>query len=371
MRPRSLPSERLPEPAPRTFPTRIALMIPVLAALACGTVPRAGHERPQPVSLADLVGRGDPLADQDLRFDARFARIALEYRKSGDLSLLTTMAGLPATAHLLSHARNFDYDVPKESAGALVRYLVAPSGGKERSAAACESSLAFFTGPMLDDPGWVHDTLRYLPAGFRFHGTLFLTFGYDIGVAFGDNASLNGAHSHFEGHPRELLYYAIHELHHVGFMAHRPPPKLADLQTRADVLRLVEYSTQLEGMAVLAAYERRRKEGALADDEDYVALQDEARMRRDEEIYFEAYEALRSRGDELADKSAWSIIDRMSSGERLWYRVGARLAQRIEATLGRSALIGLIGEGPVRFVQTGLRLRRQQESGGTSQAKGE
>jgi hypothetical protein len=68
-----------------------------------------------------------------------------------------------------------------------------------------ERNLAFFTGPLLDDPHWVNDALRYLPAGFRFRGSLFLTFGYDIGVALAPNASLNGASPRFDGRPRELL----------------------------------------------------------------------------------------------------------------------------------------------------------------------
>lgn len=98
---------------------------------------------------------------------------------------------------------------------------------------------------MLDDLGWVADALAYLPADFRFRGTLFLTFGYDIGVAFHSNASLNFAHPHFDKHPRELLYYAIHALHHVGFYRYQPAAKLSALKTYADLLGLVEYATCL------------------------------------------------------------------------------------------------------------------------------
>jgi hypothetical protein len=237
---------------------------------------------------------------------------------------------------------------------------------------ACARSLAFFTGRMQADRGWLADTLRYLPDDFRFsagspsragfprdgvEGTLFLTFGYDIGVAFGPTASLNCAHPHFGEHPRELLYYAIHELHHVGFMAYQPPPRLSDLKTCGDLLRLVEYSTQMEGMAVLAAYERRRQEHALADDADYVALQDEPGMRLAEAAYFADVAYLKKRATEPADKAAWAVIDRMSGGARLWYRVGARMAQRIEAASGRAALIALIKDGPASFLEAYHRLQ--------------
>ncbi len=307
--------------------------------------------RKYPIALHDLVKPGDRLAAQDLHFDASFAQLALEYLRSGDSSVLARLGKSDAAAHLLHHARNFDYDVPKDSPEGLVAHLLTPPGKHMEEMEGCEQSLAFFSGPMLDDPHWVEDTLRYLPEDFRFHGTLFLTFGYDIGVAIAPTASLNCAIPHFKGHPRELMYYAIHELHHVGFMSYQPPPKLSELKTCADLLRLVQYSTQLEGMAVLAAYERRRQEHALADDGDYVALEDGPRMRRDEMLYFQDFHYLEGRAAEPADADAWAVIDRMSSGERLWYRVGARMAQRIETVRGRAALVGLVKQGPASFLE--------------------
>ena len=312
------------------------------------------------ISLSALVPPADPLAVQDLCFDARFAARALDYlRAGGDRRGFDKLADLPALAHLLNHARNFNYDVPKDSPRSLAAELLAPAADRPQHIATCGRSLAFFTGPMLDDPHWVGDALRYLPAGFRFRGSLFLTFGYDIGVAFAPNASLNGAARHFDGHPRELVYYAIHELHHAGFMAFQPPPRLADLKTCRDLLSLVRYSTQLEGMAVLAAWERRSVEGALNDDGDYVALEDAARMERDEAAYFRDYDFLRCRGNQPLDAEARAVTDRMSSGERLWYRVGALMARRIEEKLGRPTLIALIETGPTRFLETYFDLRKK------------
>jgi hypothetical protein len=325
----------------------------LLAALAASTAAclvRAAPGRRDPVALADLVPAGDPLAAQDVTFDARFADVALQQLASDDARLLDRLAALPASEHLLRHAKQFDYDVPKESTGALVRHLLKPSADRAAHATACRASLAYFTGPLLDDPHWVGDVLRDLPAGFRFRGaTLFLTYGYDIGVALAPCASLNGAHTKFNGHPRELVYYAIHELHHVGFMTCQAPLRIADLATCADVLRFVEYATQLEGMAVHAAWDRRRREDALAADGDYVALGDEAAMQAAEARYWEICESLRRRGTQKADAEALATIERLSS-ERLWYRVGARMAARIEDRLGHEALTALVLQGPEGFL---------------------
>jgi len=294
----------------------------------------------------------EPLAIRDLHFDSSFAQSALTYLHGGDQSVLLRLSESAAAEHLINHARNFDYDVPRDSTQALVFHLLNPRESHLSQAPSCERSLAFFSGPMQDDRSWVGDTLGYLPDDFRFNGTLFLTFGYDIGVAFGPNASLNCAHGHFDGHPRELLYYAIHELHHVGFMSYHAPPKISDIKTCGDILRLVEYSTQLEGMAVYAAYERRSDEHALSDDDDYVALQDGQGMQLDEMHYWEDFHWLEAHTAQPADAAAWAVITRMSSGDRLWYRVGARMAQRIEVASGRPKLIELIKQGPAAFIET-------------------
>lgn len=304
------------------------------------------------VTLRDLVPPSDQLAGHDLSFDATFALQAIEYLRTNDPKLAARMAESPAITHILHHARNFDYDVPKESRTALVSSLLGPQNQKAERSTICQGSLAYFSGSMLADPHWVNDAVRYLPADFRFHGTLFLTFGYDIGVAFAPNASLNCTHPHFANHQGELLYYAIHELHHAGFMSYQKPPKLADVKSCADLLKLVEYSTQMEGMAVLAAYQRRRDDHALADDPDYVVLEDAKRMQADLASYFKDYDYLKGRGAQPADADAWAVIDRMSSRERLWYRVGAYMAQRIEASKGRAALVALVKRGPTQFMAT-------------------
>ena len=330
----------------------------VLCFLALASdVTSAGAPLPRdprhPVALSDLVPAGDPLHAHSLSFDARFAQGAADYLTTHEDSLVPTLARLPATEHLMAHARWFDYSVPKNSGEGLARELLARVAGQREAILA---SIAYFMGPLLDDPRWIADVLRYLPSDFRFHGNLYLIAGYDIGVALAPHASLNAAHAHFSGHPRELLYYAIHELHHVGFMTYSPPPRVSSLKTCADVLRLVDYSTALEGMAVLAARGRRAREGALASDDDYVALEDRPRMGRAETRYFQEYDALKTRGLEPADADAMAVIARMSGGERLWYRVGARMVEALEKALGRQAMVALVTRSPDRLVPTYRRI---------------
>jgi hypothetical protein len=312
-------------------------------------VANARSDRDELTRLRELVPVHDSLRDHDLTFDARFAHGVAEYLASPSDAAVEKLAQLPAVTHLLQHADRFDQRVPN-SAGALVRHLLARSA-KHRDAIV--QSEAFFRGPLLDDPHWVGDVLRYLPPDYRFRGSLFLVAAYDIGVALAPHASLNAGHPHFADDPRELLYYAIHELHHVGFMTYSPPPRIADLKTCADLARLVDYSTALEGTAVLAAHERRTREDALGHDEDYVALGDEERMRRYEAAYAEDHQYLARRGADPVDDKALAVIERMSSGDRLWYRVGARMAMRVEQAKGREELVALVTAGDLRRAPRG------------------
>ncbi len=81
-------------------------------------------------------------------------------------------------------------------------------------------------------------------------------------------------------------------------------------------------------------------------------------MQHDEALYFEDFHYLEGRGAQPADADAWAVIDRMSSGERLWYRVGARMAQRIEKASGRAALVELVKQGPASFLDAYRALSR-------------
>jgi hypothetical protein len=142
-----------------------SLLAAVLLWPAAGRGPEAGGSRDY-IALADLVGPGDSLAAHDLHFDARAAQDALDFVGSHDPARLDSLADSPALAHLLRHARAFEYDVPRESPRALALHLMKPDETLPHRVAACRKSLAYFTGPLLDDPHWVLDALSCLPPGF-------------------------------------------------------------------------------------------------------------------------------------------------------------------------------------------------------------
>jgi hypothetical protein len=184
---------------------------------------------------------------------------------------------------------------------------------------------------------------HYLPAGTGFMGTVYLVVGYDIGVAAPPDLLLNVAHERFLASPSELGFYATHEAHHVGFLAARPLPALTGLDDPMRLRTIIAYMTQLEGMGVHAAFPLRRDRGALAQDPDYRIYSDSAESRRVMARYAGLVSRLRSSG-RLSEDEIGAVLGAMSSGERLWYQVGALACWSLERAQGKDALIEAIAK---------------------------
>lgn len=90
----------------------------------------------------------------------------------------------------------------------------------------------------------------------------------------------------------------------------------------------------------------------MLDDRDYVALENDELMAGYQEEYFEIYETVRNIGERTIDDEDWALLDDLSDGKRLWYRVGSRMAEKIDAQLGRDKLNSLMNSGPDTFFES-------------------
>ncbi|NTW25800.1 MAG: hypothetical protein HGA37_13975 [Lentimicrobium sp.] len=199
--------------------------------------------------------------------------------------------------------------------------------------------------------------LQYLPEGFSFSSRLCFTVGYDLGIVYLNNSSVNVAHKRYLENCSELKYFSIHELHHAGFVMLRKNymPSL-NINTYGEMAELIAYFTHMEGMAVYAAYDERSKGNALNNDPDYVALRDKALMNKYINRYFEIYNHFLSRSNDTLTETDWLMLGELSSDKRLWYRVGAKMAATIDEKSGRNKLTGLIAEPSAHFIKTYLLL---------------
>ncbi|MDR0437567.1 MAG: hypothetical protein LBH22_04605 [Bacteroidales bacterium] len=326
--------------------TRKNLLIIAICTVFCGNL-LAQTPPPMPERL---------IPQKNVVYDFSFAELALEYFETNDPAYLQKIAELKATEHLFNHSKCFGYDVPNDSKIELVTYLLSSMDSQEKLER-FKRNLDFAKKNIAETGITQQIVSQFLPEDFEFSSSLFFTYGYDLGVAYGKNASLNLAHPYFLENMNELKYYAIHELHHAGFLTlkNNTMPSL-DITNYGEMAQLIEYLTHLEGMATYAPLEIRKHENAINVDDDYVALQDSVRMKEHEKEFFDIYFHFKNNPDSILTEEDWYKIYTLSDGKRLWYIVGANIAQTIDQKLGREKLTGLIPESSENFITTYLKI---------------
>ena len=104
------------------------------------------------------------------------------------------------------------------------------------------------------------EALSCAPKGFNFNPTIFMILGYDMGIAFNGNVVMNVGYSLYLENPREVLYFAIHELSHLIVYSYQPALPFSSLKTRGDLFRVLQFHTQLEGLGVFTPLRIREAE---------------------------------------------------------------------------------------------------------------
>ena len=89
-----------------------------------------------------------------------------------------------------------------------------------------------------------------------------------------------------------------------------------------------------------------------------MALQDTTLMAEYEEEYFEIYNHFKENPEKPIGDEDWRLISILSDKKRLWYRVGAHMAQKIDEELGRNALVNLIPKPAENFINTYLEIKK-------------
>jgi len=167
-----------------------------------------------------------------LVYNFDFAELAISFIETGDTKYLKKLSELNAADHILNHALRFNYDVPTDSKLSLVTHLLTPISKYKEILPQVVKNLDYAKKHITNCHTVEKAVLDFLPKGFSFSGSIFFTWGYDIGVAFGNNCSLNLAHPIFLKNMSELKYYAVHELHHAGFIALKGHMPSFEISTR-------------------------------------------------------------------------------------------------------------------------------------------
>ncbi len=304
-----------------------------LAGAACAAVAATGCvRRPPPAAVA-------PPARADFAVDDTFARLAL--RHLGGEDLRAELLALPALAAIVRHHHM------SGNRGATAEQVLDATLGDPIDIDGAQRVLAYWAGREAELRLRADDALALLPADANLAGSAFLVVGYDIGVAAPPDVLLNAAHPRFIDDPAELGFYLTHEAHHVGFLDRQPIPPMDRLTDPDVLLGMIAFFTRLEGMAVHAAFGPRRAAGRLAGDPDYAVYTDDAFAAS----VVAAYRATLDQLDAVRPLTAEAMraaLGAMSSGSRLWYRFGALVCRRLEASGGPAAVVASIDD-PTRF----------------------
>ncbi len=198
----------------------------------------------------------------------------------------------------------------------------------------------------------IKELYNYLPDGFVFDCTLYLHTGYDIGIVAEGDALLNVGHEIFHQNKRELIYFALHELHHVGFTRYYNPIRsLSKIHTKSDLVKLIEGLTHLEGTATYAIKELRERENQLAIF-DYKVLNDKTKRKESADEYFDIYDKYKYAKSIPIEDGVFDILEVMSGkNKRLWYVTGAHMAEEIDKKFGREVLNQTIVNGSEAFFE--------------------
>ena len=284
-----------------------------------------------------------------VEIDATFVEYALDYLWSRSEAGLGTIFDHEAAKGVHSHAERFG-NTDDTLEGFWRKTLAHESKHKADHLKRIQSNLDFIKSNELIFRRAIDETATYLPAEIRLRARLYLIIGYDIGIVSEGDAYLNVGHPHFGDDRRELLYFSMHEAHHVGYIRLHLIYSLESLRTSSDLIRAIEYSTHLEGLAVYSSYERRTIEEGFGH-VDYWILNDARERKRVTGEFFGILDGLGEEPDRPLKEADFGLLEQMSGGKRLWYVAGAHMAQEIDEGLGREALTQTVVDGPDSFFE--------------------
>jgi hypothetical protein len=282
--------------------------------------------------------------DGFVEVDLSFIEEALGYLSSPSSARLDKMLRHPAAKGVHSHAARFG-NTEKDLAGFWEERLEAVTPDAVERAQANVGYMAKNTGGFREA---FDELMGYIPNDLELRCRLYAVVGYDVGIVSDGDAYLNLGHRVYADQ-RELVYFAMHELHHVAYTHYQPIYSFSDLKTTMDLRRVVMYSTHLEGLAVYAAYEKRRSEDGL-NHVDYRLYGDKSARDRIIKECFNIWDDLRSKPVRSFREDDFGLIERLS-GDRLWYVTGLHMAKNIDERLGRETLTETIKAGPNSFFE--------------------
>ncbi len=286
-----------------------------------------------------------------VKVDCSFAELAIQYLNESSEELLHQICNHLVAGKIISNAQ-VSSQTPINARDFWKKILEKEKSKGEDYIHETRNCISYIDENTESLYAFIDELYSYLPEDFTFDCNLYLHIGYDIGIVAEGDALLNVGHPIFHKNKRELLYFALHELHHVGFTKYidtlRP---FSEIKTARDFLDLLERLTHLEGTSTYSIKEiREREKQPLFFD--YEVLNDNEKREQSVQEYFEIYNRFKNAENLPIKKDDFNFLEVMSGKrKRLWYVVGAHMAEEIDKNLGREALNKTILEGSKSFFE--------------------
>ncbi|MHA1515559.1 MAG: DUF5700 domain-containing putative Zn-dependent protease [Candidatus Heimdallarchaeaceae archaeon] len=286
-----------------------------------------------------------------VKIDSSFGDLVLQYFTDPSEELLFQISEHTAASKILSNAQISDPNL-KDIKDFWKKILERERNKGEEYVSEIKSCMTYIENNSEALLEHVNKIYCYLPDDFVFDCTLYLHIGYDIGIVSEGDALLNVGNEIFHQNNRELIYFALHELHHVGFTHYNNLEiSFSDIQTRDDFLKLIEKLTHLEGTATYAIKEMRERDNQLSFF-DYEVLNNKEKRTETTKEYFKIYDSFRYTKRIPIEERDFETLEIMSGqNKRLWYITGAHMAEQIDKKLGREELNQTILDGSVKFFE--------------------
>ena len=281
-----------------------------------------------------------------IELDNSFADICLKLIDNRTKDIFDDLIVHPAAVKVHAHAVRFRNT--NEPIAAFWRSIVDDHFNQEMESR-INSSIEFLEENSDLYASCMDEVAEYLPKDLELECKLYTMVGYDMGIVSEGSAFLNIAHPFLKENPCELIFMAMHEVHHVGYNHYNPIFSYSELERLSDLRDAVRYSTHLEGLAVYTPL-RRRLETSCIIHEDYPALMDEEIAEQRRTQYFDLVKEFERIPDRKVTDDDFELFESMSAkGKRLCYVTGACMAKIIDEKLGREALIDTVSQGPDSF----------------------
>ena len=281
-----------------------------------------------------------------VKIDTSFIVPLIRYLAEPSKELLTEITN--HTAAMKTHAHAIRFGNTKKSITSFWKAILKQLSNNNNLIDYVKDSLTFIHNESGTFNELLKDLWNYFPKDTNLRSTLYAILGYDIGIVSEGSALLNLGHKQFQEDQREILFMALHELHHVVYTAYNPIFDLTKINMTNQLCDVIRYCTHMEGLAVFSTLEQRKSSKVLRNRDYQLFLDDKARNKRLSE-FFDVLTDLEIRGAKPLHENDWKVLDRMSGRDRLWYVAGAHMAQMIETKFGRETLNETIRLGPDDF----------------------